>query len=109
MKAGDLKRIITIQRPKYSTDVKGRRLTQWETVATCRASKTDVSARDFYAAHSAHALDISTFGIRWRDDIDKECRILHMGEIYQIEQINHLGYKRDFMHIKARKILGEGV
>lgn len=31
-----------------------------------------------------------------------------MGQKYQIEQINHLGYKRDFMHIKARLITGEG-
>ncbi len=109
MKAGDLRHRITIQRPAWSTDAKGNRVKKWADVASCRASMADVSGRDFYAAQAYQAQDIVTFGIRWREDISTECRILHAGQPYEIEQINHLGYKRDFMHIKARKTYGEGV
>lgn len=109
MKAGDLRHRITIQRPAWSTDAKGNRVKKWADVASCRASMADVSGRDFYAAQAYQAQDTVTFGIRWRDSIDRECRIVHAGQIYQIEQINHLGYKRDFMHIKTRLIRGEGV
>ena len=108
MKAGDLKHAITFQRPKYATDARGNRRMAWENVVTCRASMADVSGRDFYAAQAYQAQDVVTFGVRWRDSIDKECRIVHAGQVYQIEQINHLGYKRDFMHIKARMVKGEG-
>lgn len=109
MKAGDLKHKITIERPIYSTDAKGNRRTAWEDVVTCWASMADVSGRDFYAAQAHQAQDTVTFGIRWRDSISKECRVRHGSQVYQIEQINHLGYKRDFMHVKARMICGEGV
>ena len=109
MKAGDLKHRITIERPKETTDDRGNRRTKRQPIATCWASMADVRGRDFYAAQAYQAQDTVTFGIRWRDSIDRECRIVHAGQIYQIEQINHLGYKRDFMHIKARLIRGEGV
>ena len=108
MKSGDLKHRITIQRPTFETDARGNRRRTWRDVATVWASMADVSGRDFYAAQAYQAQDIVTFGIRWRDDIDKECRVLHAGNPYEIEQINHLGYKRDFLHIKARMVCGEG-
>lgn len=109
MKAGDLKHQITIERPEEFTDGKGNRRTRWRPIATCWASMADVSGRDFYAAQAYQAQDIVTFGIRWRDSIDKECRIVHAGQAYQIEQINHLGYRRDFLHLKTKLIQGEGV
>ena len=108
MKAGDLKHLITIERATTITDDRGNRRPEWLPVVTCWASMADVSGRDFYAAQAYQAQDIVTFGIRWRDDINKECRINKGGTIYQIEQINHLGYKRDFIHIKARLTQGEG-
>ena len=109
MKAGDLKHQIVIERPETTTDAKGNRRTAWVPVVTCWASMADVSGRDFYAAQAHQAQDVVTFGIRWLDSIDKECRIIHDGRVYHIEQINHLGYKRDFLHVKAREIRGEGV
>lgn len=108
MKAGDLKHKITIERPETATDARGNRRTTWVPVVTCWASMADVSGRDFYSAQAHQAQDIVTFGIRWRESVNKECRIQHSGQVYHIEQINHLGYKRDFMHIKARMVCGEG-
>lgn len=107
MKAGDLKHQITIERPKTITDAKGNRRATWVPVLTCWASMADVSGRDFYVAQAHQSQDIVTFGIRWRDSVDKECRIRHGAHVYQIEQINHLGYKQDFMHIKARMVCGK--
>lgn len=108
MKAGDLKHRITIEKPTYTTDARGNRRAEWTVVSTCWASMADVSGRDFYEAQAHQAQDTVTFGIRWRESIDRECRIRHGGAIYHIEQINHLGYKRDYMHVKARMIRGEG-
>jgi SPP1 family predicted phage head-tail adaptor len=109
MKSGDLKHPVKLERVNYITDSSGNRRADWKVYATVWASKADVSGRDFYAAQAHQALDVITFGIRWRDDIDTECRIVHDGQVYEIVQINRLGYKRDFMHIKAKVLQGKGV
>lgn len=109
MKAGDLREPIRLERPHRTTDQRGLPVTTWEPVGgVLYASMKDVSGRDFYAAQAYQAQDVVTFGIRWRDDIRKTWRILCRGVPYEIEQINHLGYKRDFMHVKAKAIVGEG-
>lgn len=89
------------------TDDRSNRRTEWVPVATVWASKADVSGRDFYAAQAYQAQDVVTFGLRWRDDLTVDCRILHGDDEYKIEQINHLGYKRDFVHVKTRLVRGK--
>lgn len=96
MKAGDLKHPIRLQKPCTQKTDTGRRVTSWQDVCTVMASKADVSGRDFYQAQAYNAQDTVTFGIRWRDDIRKTWRVVSGGIAYQIEEINHLGYKRDF-------------
>lgn len=104
MKAGDLKHPILLQKPQMTTDAKGNRITSWVDQASVMASMADVSGRDLYAALANQAEDTVTFGIRYRDDIDESWRILWGGQVYTIRQVNHLGYKRDFIHLKTRKI-----
>ncbi len=109
MKAGDLREPIRLERPSYGMDDHGNRMTTYTQVGgVVYASMKDVSGRDFFAAQAHQTQDVVTFGIRWRSDIDKTWRIVYHGVPYEIEQINHLGYKRDFLHIKARAVLGEG-
>lgn len=108
MKAGDLKHPIQLQKPCTQKTDTGRRVTSWQDVCTVMASKADVSGRDFYQAQAYNAQDTVTFGIRWRDDIRKTWRVVSGGIAYQIEEINHLGYKRDFLHLKCKATQGEG-
>lgn len=109
IKAGDLKHPICLERPTFRTDDCGNRSTTWIQVGSVLyASMKDVSGREFYAAQAYQAQDVVTFGIRWRDDITEEWRIVYHNIPYKIEQINHLGYKRDFMHIKAKAVKGKG-
>lgn len=108
MKAGDLKHPISIERSTKITDDRGNRVTVWVSVWSGMASMQDVSGRDFYAAQAHQAQDVVTFGIRWQDGIDTAMRIIYAGQVYEIVQINHLGYKRDYMHIKARQNKAEG-
>lgn len=109
MNAGMLRHPILLERPRTEVDARGNRLVCWAPIARVYASLRDVSGRDFFEAQAHQAQDIVTFGIRWREDLTKECRIVYRGQAYGIEQINHLGYRRDFMHIKARLVTGEGM
>ena len=108
MKAGDLKHPIIIEKPIKSTDTRGNRGTVWVPVWSGMASMADVSGRDFYAAQAHQVQDVVTFGIRWNEGVDTAMRIIYAGQAFEIVQINHLGYKRDYMHIKARQNKGEG-
>lgn len=91
MKAGDLKHRITLERPVDTTDARGNRRTVWQPFATCMASMADVSGRDFYAAQAYQAQDTVTFGIRWRDALNKECRIDTLREMYASLQLMRVG------------------
>ena len=110
MTAGDLKHLITLQRPEgYTLSADGQRKLKYVVAAHVYASMADVSSRDFYAAQAYNAADTVTFGIRWRDDIQSTWRVRHSGITYEILEVNHLGYKRDFIHLKCRRVQGEVV
>ena len=108
MKAGDLRHVVTLQRPNTATNAKGRPVTTWETVATVCAAKSDVSGREFYQAQAYHAEDVVTFTIRWRDDVLTTWRLVHRGAAYNILEVNHMGYMQDYIRLKCRIIQGEG-
>ena len=77
-------------------------------VITVYADKSDVSGREFYAAQAYHAEDTVTFTIRWRDELKDTWRVKHGGVIYEINEINHLGYMQDFMRLKCKALAGQG-
>lgn len=108
IKAGDLKHPVTLQKPTRSTDAKGKPITTYTDVITVYADKSDVSGREFYAAQAYHAEDTVTFTIRWRDELKDTWRVKHGGVIYEINEINHLGYMQDFMRLKCKALAGQG-
>ena len=107
IKAGDLRHVVTLQKPGNTVNEKGRRITGWVDVATVRAGKADVSGREFYVAQAYHAEDVVTFTLRYRSDVTTQWRLKHHGAVYNILEVNHLGYMRDFMRLKCRLVTGE--
>lgn len=108
IKAGDLRRAITLKKPVSTTDARGRRTTTFTEEATVWSARADVSGREFYQAHGVHAEDVVTYTIRWRDDIAATWRIDDHGCEYNILEINHLGYMRDYLRIKCRQVARGG-
>lgn len=106
--AGELRHKITVQKPTGTTDSEGRPSNQYVEEFTAMAAIRDVSGREFYEA-AAHQLEnIVTFTLRWRDGLRNDMRILYGGTYYEIVQINHYGYRRQWMQIKARIVQAEG-
>lgn len=115
MIAGDLREPVTFLQRKVTPDEKGNRPKGWGTIAEAYAKVTDVSGREFYEAQAHQALDTVTFGVRWRDDLaaaygkDRESvRLRYQGQDYEILHLNRLGFKRDYMILKARTIQKTG-
>lgn len=108
IKAGDLRQVVTLIRPETAVNERGRRETEWIDAATVPAAKTDVSGREFWQAHAYNAEDIVTFTIRWRTDVDDRWRLRHHGTVYNILEVNHLGYMTDYLRLKCRAVTGGG-
>ena len=109
MKAGDLRCPVDLYKPTTVTGDHNRRTTIFGKVATVMAAKSDVSGREFFQAHAVNAEDIVTFTIRWRDDIDTTWRVKHGADVFNILEVNHLGYMRDYLRLKCRNVRGGGV
>ena len=111
MNVGRFKHLITIQRPDYdreTVDSYGRRITPWVDVAQVHAQAADVSGREFYEAAAHQLQNTVTFTMRWVPGVTANMRIVFDGVAYDIDQVNHLGYRRDFLRIKAHATASEG-
>lgn len=109
MKAGDLRETITLLVPgKRVINSQGRPVTGWVPLMDCQAKVSDVSSRDFYVAQAYQAQDTVTFSIRWVQGLEKPLRVAFDGATYDVEEINHLGYRRDFMQLKTKEVKGKG-
>jgi len=103
MNAGDLRHLITFQEPDgTATDDEGNAVLVYKKVCDTMAAIKDVSGRDFYEAAAHQMENIVTFTIRWRNGLRNDMQIVYGGTVYDIVQINHLGYRRDWTQIKVR-------
>lgn len=108
-KAGDLRHpVVLMKKISYTTDAQGRRTAVWWDECTAYAMIRDVSGRDFYQALAYHAEDTVTITIRYREGITTEWRVRSGETVYEILEVNHLGYKYDYLSLKCRAIHGEG-
>lgn len=111
IKAGDLRHPVDLLKPVTTKGEHNRRSTTYvkQNTDPVMAAKNDVSGREFYQAHAVNAEDIVTFTIRWQDDIDKTWRVKHGSKTYNVLEVNHLGYMRDYLRLKCRNVKGGGV
>lgn len=109
IKAGDLRQVITLLQPRSERDgTTNRRVTTWEEIPDIPAAKADVSGREFWQAQAFHAEDTVTFTLRWRDDVTQAWRVRHGETVYNILEVNRLGYMRDFMRLRCRAVQQSG-
>lgn len=108
IKAGDLRQVITLLKPVSAKNDAGRRVTTWEEIPEVPAARSDISGREFWQAQAFHAEDVVTYTIRWRDDVTQAWRVRHGETVYNIIEVNHLGYMRDFMRLRCRMVQQSG-
>lgn len=111
MNTGRFKALLSLYRrhPEAdTTDEYGRTVRHYAYAAQVYAGPSDVSGRDYFEAAAHKLQDTVTFDTRWLDGLDATWRILWQGDAWEIQQVNHLGYRGDFLRIKARKIEPDG-
>lgn len=107
--AGQLRHRVEIQRPvELGADAAGNRRTQWITDHVVYAAARDVSGREYLAAAAMQAEHVVTLTIRYLPDLRADMRVLWHGEPWDIIQVNHLGYRGDWMSLKIKRIAHGG-
>ena len=109
MNATDLREQIEVQRRvDKGTDESGNPIHDWEPFFRAYAAVRDVSGREFFAAAAEQLQNTVTFTIRHHDGVMNDMRVLYNDVPYDIVHINHLGYRRDYLTIRAEIVDGEG-
>lgn len=108
MNVGEFRHEVKLLRRLTAQDSAGNDVNTWGVACRLRAAVKDVGGREFYEAAAHQLQNTVTFTLRWHAGLTGDMRLVFQGAVYEIMEINHLGYtRRDFMRIKARMIQGE--
>ena len=101
---------ITIQRNTTVTDRYGNHVSEWQDYATCWANPSDQGGEEFEDAGRTAEKDKLDFTVRFSTMTAavtaKEYRILFMGRIYDITNVNDMGFKRAARKFRCELVEG---
>jgi SPP1 family predicted phage head-tail adaptor len=84
MRAGQLNRLIALQKKVEAKNSSGDLVKAWVDLATPWARKIDLTGRELEAAMSIHAEISVKFLVRFREDVKQGMRIVLAGEAYHV-------------------------
>lgn len=88
LRAGELRDRITIQRKTGGKDAWGTPLPEgWEEVAKLQSNVRHLSGSESIKADADTSAVKASIRIRWRTGIDAGMRVLHAGQVYDIETV----------------------
>ncbi|QOZ26165.1 head-tail adaptor protein [Bradyrhizobium sp. CCBAU 51753] len=96
MRAGDLDRVIEIQRRTTGLDLYGTVIDTWATFATMRAKLMQFVIDDREAQRGQTTDAVITFRTRWLDGLTLEHRVVYQGNTYTIRNLKELGRRIGF-------------
>jgi head-tail adaptor len=91
MRAGNLDRIIQIQRSTTALDMNGAPMRAWTLFALMRAQKLENSINDREGARGDTTDNIITFRMHWIDGVGLENRIFYQDHAFKIMSIKEIG------------------
>lgn len=87
MQVGKLNRRIVIERQQVTEDPLGGQIVAWLTLATLWSNFRNMSGTEAIKSDAQIGTTKTSVRIRYREDIDQTCRLLHRGLIYEIESV----------------------
>ena len=91
MRAGNLDRIVTIERRTTGLDLYGTVMDTWALVANMRAQKLENATDDREGARGDTTDTVITFRMRWLDGVTLENRVTYQGQPFKITRIKEIG------------------
>jgi SPP1 family predicted phage head-tail adaptor len=110
MRAGQLKKRITIQTRSNSVDTVGGQSTLWSDLLTTWASLTPSGGRELVAAQAMHLDQPSTIVMRWQTALSLPLNVAAMRILYGTRIFNIHGYQNmDERNVELTLICTEGM
>jgi len=94
MRAGNLDRVIIIERETKTLDLFGTVVDTWVPVATMRAQLLQNSTQEFLRGEGASTEATFVFRTRWLDGVTTAYRVTYLGQPYIIKEISEIGRRR---------------
>lgn len=92
MRAGNLDRVIQIERQSTALDLYGAPIKVWTAFATMRAQVLQFATDDTESAERGNTTDSKiTFRMRWMDGLTLDNRASYQGQAFVIRQIKEIG------------------
>lgn len=100
MRIGILDRRVKLQRPPTAEeiDTAGQPLDGWVTIATVWAGVDFVSGAEAFKADQDAPKQAVVFEVRFRRDVRPAMRVIHDGNVYQVEDVAEVG-RRDRLRL----------
>lgn len=103
MLAGQLDRVIALQRMQVIVDPAGDWREEFTTYATVRAKLAETGGREFFTANTTIAEQKAVFTIRWRGDVLVTDQVGYEGSGYNIVSTREIGRRVGLeLHTVAR-------
>lgn len=99
MRIGQLKDRITIQNYVRTPDGYGGYDETWQDIATVWANIKPLRGREFFQAQQIQSEITHKITIRYRNDIDKTCRVKYNSKTFDIKSIIDIDNKHRFLEI----------
>lgn len=91
MRAGNLDRVITIERATETIDQNGTPQNAWALLATMRAERIESSTDEFIRGYGASPESVVIFRTRFLEGVTVADRVSYEGQALNIKQVKELG------------------
>jgi len=91
MRAGNLDRVIQIERESTALDLYGAPIRVWSGYATMRAQVLQFATDDTESTRGNTTDTKITFRMRWMDGLTLDNRVSYQGQAFVIRQIKEIG------------------
>jgi SPP1 family predicted phage head-tail adaptor len=99
---------ILLQKVSITSDEIGNRISSWQDYFACCATVSAVSPKEEAVAGVIWDESAIDFTVRWCTEIDplnsKEYRVIFRDQIYSIEGIDHMNYKKKAVKFHCRRV-----
>lgn len=94
MRAGQLNRVISIERKAETVSETGAVNTTWARTATVRAQIVTQSTTEFLTGFGEAESGTIVFRIRYLADINTADRVAYAGQLYDLKEVTEIGRRR---------------
>lgn len=104
MRAGRLRKRVSIQQPVQAVNAYGERIVTWSTVATVWAAVEPLRGREMFDAEQVQAEISHRVILRYRSGLDSTYRLLLASRVLQIQTVIDVDERHRELHLMCREM-----